>query len=157
MMLDGSNRSKWCMSIDLLAHAICTCYFKGDSVIVYKIVISCAHAVVVVFEAAIVLQNKSIKLFRDATTGPNLNLTIDHMCLLHSLDFGCIQRSRCRNCFWLCLKLLLTLHWYRFSFHMHDMILARSYYRLFSHAVASVDGWCLYIIINHSISCRTSL
>ena len=41
----------------------------------------------VVCEVAIVLQSKSIKLFRDVATGPNLSLTTDHMCLSHSLDF----------------------------------------------------------------------
>ena len=45
----------------------------------------------VVCEVAIVLQSKSIKIFRDSATGPNLSLTTDHMCLLHSLDFGYIQ------------------------------------------------------------------
>ena len=45
----------------------------------------------VMCEVAIVLHSKSIKLFRDAATGPNLSLTTDHMCLSHSLDFGCIQ------------------------------------------------------------------
>ena len=42
-------------------------------------------------EAAIVLQSKSIKLFSDVATGPNLSLTTDHMYLSHSLDFGGIQ------------------------------------------------------------------
>ena len=48
----------------------------------------CAHVVVALYEMAIVLQSKSINLFRDAVTGPNLSLTRDHMYLLHSLDFG---------------------------------------------------------------------
>ena len=47
--------------------------------------------VVVLCEVAIVLQNKSIKPFKDTATGPNLNLTTDHMYLSCSLDFGCIQ------------------------------------------------------------------
>ena len=42
-------------------------------------------------KAAIVLQSKSIKLFRDAATGPNLSLTTDHIYLSCSLEFGCIQ------------------------------------------------------------------
>ena len=77
-------RSKWCSSIELLDHAICACFFKGESVIVVKW-LSVVH--MVVCEVAIVLQSKSIKLFRDTATGPNLSLTTDHMCLLHFLDF----------------------------------------------------------------------
>ena len=42
----------------------------------------------VMCEVAIVLQDESIKLFRDVTTGPNLSLATDHMFLLTSLDFG---------------------------------------------------------------------
>ena len=68
--------SKWHISIDLLVHAICTCFFKGNSVVVIKW-LSVVH--MVVCEAAIVLQSKSIKLFRDAATGPNLSFTTDHM------------------------------------------------------------------------------
>ena len=39
-------------------------------------------------EVAIVLQSKSINLFRDAATGPILSLTTNHMYLLCSLDSG---------------------------------------------------------------------
>ena len=138
-------RSKWCISIDPLACAICTCFFKGKRVIVFKWL---SVVYMVVCEAAIVLQSKSIKLLSNVATGPNLSLTTDHMCLLHSLDFGCIQWSRCRNCFRQYLLLLSTLHPCRFPIHMQDMILMRSYYRL------SVDGCCLYIIIHKSISHR---
>ena len=130
-------QSKWCMSIDLLAHAICTCDFKDERVSVYKCV-SVVH--LVRCEAAIVLQSKSIKLFRDVATGPNLSLTTDHMFLMHSLDFGVIQWSRCRNC--------SRLNPCRFPFHMQGMILTRSYYRLSSLAITSVDGCCLNIIIH---------
>ena len=42
-------------------------------------------------EVAIVLQSKSIKLFSDVATVPNLSLTTDHMFVLCSLDFGYIQ------------------------------------------------------------------
>ena len=147
-------RSKWHISIDLLAHAICTCFFKGEGVIVFKW-LSVVH--MLVCGVAIVLQSKSINLFRDAATGPNLSVTKDPMCILHSLDFGCIQWSRCRNCFWLYLLLLSTLCLCRFPFHMQDMILVRSYYRLSSLTIASVDGCCLYIIIHNSMSQRTRL
>ena len=34
--------------------------------------------------------NESIKLYSGVATGPNLSLTIDHMSLLHSLDFSVI-------------------------------------------------------------------
>ena len=37
--------------------------------------------------------NKSIKLYRGVASGPNLILTVDHMSLSHSLDFGVIQWS----------------------------------------------------------------
>ena len=67
-------------------------FSKEKSVIVPQLTISCAHVVVVLCEVATVLQSKSINLFRDAATGPNLSQTRDHMYLLHSLDFGsCIQ------------------------------------------------------------------
>ena len=99
-------RSNWCVSIDLLVCAMCTCIFKGETVNVSKW-LSVVH--LVMCEAAIVLQSMSIKLFRDVATGPTLSLTVDHMCLSCSLDFGSIQWSRCRNCFRLCLLLLSTL------------------------------------------------
>ena len=76
------------MSIDLLVYAICAYILKGERVIVCKSV-SVVH--MVMCEVAIVLQSKSIKLFRDVATGPNLILTTDHMFLLCSLDFGGIQ------------------------------------------------------------------
>ena len=147
-------RSKWCMSIDLLVCAICACLFKGERVIVCKC-ISVVH--MVMCEVAIILQSKFIKLFRGVATGPNLSRTTDHVFLLCFLDFGGIQWSGCRNCFRLYLLLLFTLHPCRFLFHMQDMILMRSYYRLSSLAVTSVDGCCLYIIIHNSISHRTWL
>ena len=145
-------RSKWHMSIDMLACTLCACIFKGERVIVCKWV-SVVH--LVMCEAAIVLQSKSIKLFKGVTTGPKLSLPTDHMFLSHSLDFGGIQRSRSRNCFRLYLLLLSTLCLHRFLFHMEDMILMRSYYRLSSLAIISVDGCCLYIIIHNSILHRT--
>ena len=94
MVLYGSrlmSRSRWSVSFDLLVHAICMCFFKGGSIILL-LTISCAYVVIVLFEVAVVLQSKSINLFRDAVTGVNLSQTTDHMCLLHSLEFGgCIQ------------------------------------------------------------------
>ena len=62
--------------------------FKGERVIVYKWVLVVQ---LLMSEAAIVLHNKSTKLFRDVATGPNLSLTTDHIFLMHSLDFGGIQ------------------------------------------------------------------
>ena len=61
-------RGKCCISIDLLACAICACFFKGSKVIVFRW-LSVVH--MVVCEAAIVLQSESIKLFRDVAAGPN--------------------------------------------------------------------------------------
>ena len=160
MVFDGSklmNRSKWYMSFDLRVCPICACLFKGDSVTGLWLTISCAHVVVVPCEAAIVLQSNSINLSiysRNAATGPTLSLTTDHMYLLCSLDFGMfIQWSGCKNCF----LVLLTLDLCRFPFHTQDTVLVRSYYRLSSLAVASVDGFCLYIIIHNSISYRSWL
>ena len=147
-------RSKWHVSIDLLACDICACLFKGESVIVFKW-LSLVH--LLICEVAAVLQSNSIKLFRYTATGPNLSLTTDHMCLSCSLDFSFVQWSGCRNCFWLYVLLLLTLHPCRFPFHMQNMILMRSYYRLSSLAITSVDGCCLYISIHNSILCRTWL
>ena len=57
------------------------CAFKGDCTIQLCI---CGNKV------AIVLQGKSIQLFRVAATGPNLSLTTDHMCLSCFLDFDCV-------------------------------------------------------------------
>ena len=73
---------------DLLACAICVGIFKGERVIVYKW-LSMVH--LVMCEVVIILQSKSVKLFRNVATGSNLSLTTDHMFLLHSLDFGGIQ------------------------------------------------------------------
>ena len=101
--------------------------------------------------------NKSINLYRGFATDPNLSLTTDHTSILHSLDFGGVQWSRCRSCSRLNLLLMLTLHPCRFLFYMQVMILARSYYRLSSLAITSVDWCCLYIIIHNSISHRTWL
>ena len=88
MMMMDPIRSKWCVSIDLLGHAICTCIFKGGIVIVFKWL---SVVYLVMCEAAILLQSKSIKLFRDVATDLNLSLTTDHMFLSCSLDFGGIQ------------------------------------------------------------------
>ena len=63
-------------------------HLQNERVIVYRWV-SVVH--LVMCEVAIVLQSKSIKLFRDVATGPNVSLTTDHMFLSHSLDFGGIQ------------------------------------------------------------------
>ena len=144
----------WSVGMGLLP-----CFFKGKKVLLFCNWRSrCAHVLFVLCEVAIVLQSKSINLFRNAATGTILSMTINHMCLSHSLDFGSYaQWSRCRNFFWLCLLLLLTVYPCRFLFHMQVMILVKSYYRLFSLAVASVDGCYLYIIIYNSISCRTWL
>ena len=147
-------RIKWHVSTDLLACAICMCFFKGMCVIVFKW-LSVVH--MLVCEAVIVLQSKCIKLFRDTATGPNLSFTTDHMCLLHSLDFGCIQWFGWWNCFWLCLLLLSTVCPCRFPFHTQVITLTRSYYRLSSLSVTSVDGCCFYIIIHNSILHRTWL
>ena len=84
----GGVEFKSCVSIDLLVHSICTCIFKGEKIIVCKWV-SVVH--LVMCEVAIVLQSKSINLFRGGATGPNLSHTTDHMFLMHSLDFGGIQ------------------------------------------------------------------
>ena len=74
-------KSKWCVSLDLLACMPYACASsKGERVIVYKW-LSVVH--LVMCEVAIVLQSKSIKLFRDVATGPNLSLTTDHMFLVH--------------------------------------------------------------------------
>ena len=57
---------------------------KVKSIIVFEW-LSGVH--MVVCKAAIILQSKSTKLFMDVATGPDLSLTTDHMCLLHSPDF----------------------------------------------------------------------
>ena len=76
------------MSLDPLACAICACILKDVRVNVYKWV---SVVQMVMCEAAIVLQSKSIKLCRDVATAPNLSLTTDHMFLSCSLDFGHFQ------------------------------------------------------------------
>ena len=73
------------MSLDLLVCALCACIFKDESVNVYK------WLSVVMCEVAIVLHSKTIKLFGDVSSGPNLSLTADHLFLSHSLDFGDVQ------------------------------------------------------------------
>ena len=139
-----------CVSLDQPIHAICVCIFKvqrdtrysdmfiGDGSGYYPL-------------------DKFIKLYIGVASGPNLSLAIDHMFLLHFLDFAVIQWSLCRNCSGWNLLLLSTLHLCRFSFNMQLMILMRSNYRLSSLAIASVDGCCLYIVIHNNTSCRTWL
>ena len=73
------------MSLDLLAHALCACILKDERVN------ACKWVSVVMCEVAIVLQSKSIKLFRDVATGPNLSLTTNHTSLLCSLDSHGVQ------------------------------------------------------------------
>ena len=151
--LNDPVRSKWHVSIDLLAHAICTCHFKGERSMVCKWVLL-VH--LVMFEMAIVLQSKSIKLFRDVATGPNLSLTTDHMFLLCSLDFGHIQWSGCRNC----LDCICCLCW--LSVHAGSHSIWRLWFSQgltigFQSTITSVDGCCLYIIIHNSVLHRTWL
>ena len=55
-------KSKWCMFLDLLMHAICAHIFKVETVICVKVVHS------LMCEVAIVLQSKPIKLYRGFTT-----------------------------------------------------------------------------------------
>ena len=164
-MWRGPNGAWWIQTVGwkemmyVLWCAFCVCLFKSKKVLLFcNWLSSCAHVLVALCEAAIVLQRKSINLFKDAATGPVLSLTTNHMCLSHSLDFGiCIQWSGCRNCFWLCLLLLSTLCPCRFLFHTQVMIPARSYYRLSNLAITSVDRYCLYIIIHNSMLHKTWL
>ena len=90
MVLDGSklmNRSGMCL-------VICGCMSsvhassKAKVLLLFDWLSRCTHVLVVLCEVAIVLHSKSINLFRDAATGPNLSLTTNHMCISHSLDFG---------------------------------------------------------------------
>ena len=98
-------------------------------------------------------QSKSIKLFRDSATGPNLSLTTDYMCLSHCLHFICSQWSGCMSV----LTVSVASVDCRFLFHVQVMILTRFSYRLSSLASISVDGCCLYIIIHNSILHRIRL
>ena len=116
------TKSKWCVSLDLLVHAICMCIFKVERV----------GGVSVDVWSGYHPSNKFIKLYRGFATGPNLSLTTDHMSLSCSLAFGGIQWSGCRNYSRLNMLLLSTHCLCRFAFHMQVMILVRSYYRLSS-------------------------
>ena len=136
-----------CMSLDQLMHAIYMCIIKVQWDTGYS------YMSIDVGRGYCPL-DKSIKLYRDAASGPSLRCTIDQMSLSCSLDFGVIQWSWCRNCSGQNLFLLLTLFSCRFSFNMQVMILTKSYYRLLSLANASLDVCYLYIIIHISISCR---
>ena len=146
------------MSFDMVACAFCTCFFKGKNAIVPWLTILWCTCSCFAQLSSYYLSGAICQSVRDAVTGPILSLTTNHMCSSHSLGFGFpIQWSGCRNCFWLCLLLLSTLHLCRFPFHTKVMILTRSYYRLSSCAIRSVDGCFLYIIIHNSTLHRTWL
>ena len=83
------KRFKWCLTdpdlwtevsgvCPLICQCVsfCMCLFKGESVIVSWLTISFPCVVVVQCEVAIVLQSKSINLFRDTETGPNLSVKV---------------------------------------------------------------------------------
>ena len=55
MMLMDPIRDKWFVSIDLLACAICACFFRGSKVVVFKW-LSVVH--MLVYEVTIVLQKQ---------------------------------------------------------------------------------------------------
>ena len=91
MVLDGSrlvNRVSGMCPLICWGVSFCMCFFKSESVIVSRLTINCQHVVNVLCEVAIVLHSRSVNLFRDTATGPNLGLTTNHVCLLCSLDFG---------------------------------------------------------------------
>ena len=67
-------------------------------------------------------------------------------------DFGFGgQWSSCRKCFWQNQLLTVTLWPHSFSYPVQVMILMGSYW-VFNLASTSVDGCCLYIIINNGMS-----
>ena len=76
-----------CMSLDQLTCAICMCIFKvqWDTGYISDVSIDVG--------SGYCPSSKSIKLYRGVASGPNLSLTIDHMSLSCSLDFGVIQWS----------------------------------------------------------------
>ena len=130
---------------------LCACIFKGERVMLHKCVS------VVMCEMAIVLQSVSIKLFRDVATSLNLSLKTDHMFLSLSLDLVLSHDPDTGNALdWTCCFCWLSIC---LGFHSicRSWFIVRSYYRLSSLAVTSVDGCVLYIIIHNSISCRAWL
>ena len=145
----------WCGSMCFL----CMHFFKGESLLFLDPQSGGAHVWITGSRGHCLFSFKSINFLRDAVAGPILSLTKNYVWSLHSLDFGfCIQWSWFRSCILWCLLLLLTLCPCRFPFHRQVMILMRSYNRLASnHAIASVDGCFLYIIIHNSMPWRTKL
>ena len=141
----------WCGGTCLL----CMHFFKGEIFCSFHVTLG-VHMLDCGIKWLLSTNCKSVISLRDTLPGPILSVTTNHVCSSCSLDFGHFyQIIWIRNCFWLCLLLLLTLCPCRFSFHTQVMILERSYNRLFSLAVTSVDGYCLYIIIHNSMSYRT--
>ena len=148
MGFDRSNWCQWCMSFNLCVHAICAWFFKGEQLLLFCNLVKLLLSFKV---------NGSFMCGGCDWSDPK-SCNRWYVQLLCSLDFGyCIQWSRCRNSFCLCLLLLLTLCPGRFLFYTQVMILMRSYYRLSSLAITSVDGCYFYIIIHNSILCRTWL
>ena len=88
---------------------LCTMYLQRWRVLLCLNGYQLVH--MAVCKAAIILQSKSIKLFRDSTTGPSLSLTKDHVCLSHSLDFGWNQWSRCMGTAFDCVCCFCWLSW----------------------------------------------
>ena len=84
-------------------------------------------------------------------TGQIPSLTMNHICLLHSLDFGFRgQWSGYRDSFWKVRLLTMTIQPCILSFNVQDMTLVGPS-GFFKHASASVDGCCLYIIIHYGM------
>ena len=81
-------------------------------------------------------------------SGQTLSLTMSHLVLLQSLDFGASsQWSSCRNCFQQDWLLTMTLWPCSLLFVAQDIILVGSH-RFLNHASTFADGCCLYIIHN---------
>ena len=142
MGFDRSNCCQRYMSLDLYACAICVWSFKGEQLLLF--LQSC--------EKAIVIQSTHFIHVLGVVTDPIISLTKDDICSYHvpwildvvsnDLDAGTPFAHVCCFC---CLSIHVG---------MQVMILMRSYYRLLSLAITSVDRCCHYIIIQNSISCR---
>ena len=144
----------WCSSICLL----CVCFFKGENLLFLECQSKSAH-VWTAGSSGYCPSDLNLSTFRDAVTDPILSLMTNHVCSSHfpgswafvsnDWDLGAAFDGSC--CFsWLSIHV-------GSQFHTQVMILMRSYNRLSSLSITSLDGCCLYIIIHNSLLQRTWL
>ena len=149
--------SQWHMSFDVVAHDSCTCVSSKVKNFCSLSVNLEVHMVDHGNKWLLFFNYKSVISLRDAVAGPILSLTTNHVCSSCFQDFGSFYPMIQLQELLLTVLVASVNTLFRFPFHMQVMILIRSYNRLCTLAITSVDGCCLYIIIHNSMLPRTWL